>query len=423
MTAAKHAELIAALREIPKGPAREAEIGLYARTSGRDVHEIRAEVEGSPIPRLRIRTAASIEPSAVDWLWKPQIPLARLSLLVGDPSAGKSTLSCVIAAAVTTAMPLPGDSAMIDPSPVVMFSAEDGAADTIRPRLEAAGADLELVHIVEALEILGMDEALTLKRRAHLDALERALIALRPALVVVDPLTAYLGDADSFKDAEIRGILTPLAALAERYGCAILAIMHLRKSSADRALHRVSGSIAFGAAARSVLLAGSEPDAPDVRALVHLKSNLSAVAPPEGYRIECRSLHGGRIETSAVVWTGASELTAARLLAPEADGGPSKEAEDFLRTELEAVERPARDVIAAARASGITEKILRGARERLRVKVRKEGFGAAGTWLWSLPAKDAFSPYDARASMEKSGASGAQALRRRRASCDGGGGH
>jgi RecA-family ATPase len=217
---------------------------------------------------MRTVRAIDVEPEAVDWLWYPRVPLGKLTLLAGDPGGGKSQISIAIAAAVTKGVPLPGDTAFVDPANVLIISAEDGIADTIRPRLEAAGADLTRAHILECLEKSGQPIHLALEDPEHLLAVELAIEELDPALVVLDPASAYLGKIDSHKDAAVRGVVAPLAGLAERYHAAVLGIIHLSKSNNTvKALYRVLGSIAFTAAPRSVLLAGSEPEAEDHHAL------------------------------------------------------------------------------------------------------------------------------------------------------------
>ena len=138
---------------------------------------------------------------------------------------------------------------------VLLFSAEDDAGDTLRPRLEAAGADLQRVHVVRAVadEYLGNgirpERVFCLER--DLPALEAKLAELSSvSLIVIDPITAFLGHADDHRNGEVRGLLAPLADLAARYEAAIVAITHLNKGTANGAavLLRIIGSIAFAGA-------------------------------------------------------------------------------------------------------------------------------------------------------------------------------
>jgi hypothetical protein len=352
--------------------------------------------------------AADVEPRAIEWLWRPWIPLGRLTLLVGDPGAGKSTITCALAAAVSRGTPLPGDDAPVGPRDVLMISAEDGIDDTIRPRLEAAEADLRRVHVLEGFE--GDAEWLALKYPAHLAALEAKMGELHPALVIVDPLTAYLGDTDSSADARVRSILGPLARLGDEYDSAILAVMHLNKAVAMRGLHRIGGSIGFGAAARSVLLAGSEPDAPEATALVHLKSNLAAYAQSEGYRIISRVIPRvpRPVETSRIEWTGRSDLTAERIFAQiDGDGGSHDEAENFLSAELANGPMGAEELIKRADKLGISKPRLKRAKKRLGIESRKTGY--EGGWEW-VPRGSPSSPSIPSSPSSLSGAQGIEGV-------------
>jgi hypothetical protein len=219
--------------------------------------------------------------------------------------------------------------------------------------------------------------------------MEAKMDEICPDLVIIDPLSAFLGGTDSYKDSEVRVVLAPLVQLAERHRSAILAVLHLRKASADRHIHRVGGSIALGAAARSVLLAGVDPDRPDSYALVQIKSNLACSSCPEGYRIVSRILSNG-VESSAVEWTGATDLTAERIMgrAECQEPGALAKAETFLREELSAGPVHSMIVYGDAAAQGITERTLERAKARLRVKSTRDGFGKGAKVFWALPGSE-----------------------------------
>jgi RecA-family ATPase len=160
---------------------------------------------------------------------------------------------------------------------VVCLTCEDGAADTVRPRVERQGGDAERVHILSGVEIDGEECPFNLER--DVPALEAAIIETRAIAVTVDPISAYLGAKDSYKDSEIRGILSPLAALAERHRVAIIAILHLTKAAQRRVLLRAQGSIAFVAQARTVLAVSEDRENPGRRLLVRVKNNYGALPP------------------------------------------------------------------------------------------------------------------------------------------------
>lgn len=324
-------------------------------------------------PGLQLVRMADVAPETVGWLWHPYIPFGKLTILEGDPGLGKSWLTCALAAAVSRGRGLPG-CGPFDPGNVLMLSAEDGLGDTLRPRLDAVGADVEKVYAINS--------PLTLDTVGLLQ-LEELIIGLRPSLVIIDPLFAYTGGkVDIHRANECRAISAPLAAAAERHGCALVAVRHLGKSrGGGHALNAGIGSIDFTAAARSVLLVGQDPDDATRRALVQTKNNLAPHGGAVGYMLE-----EGRF-----YWTGESTLTAGRILSlpsDEEERGARVEAAEFLRAALAEGPRPARDVKAEARQAGIPDITLRRAKDRLGVRAEKEG-GRLGEraqrWLWSLP--------------------------------------
>jgi hypothetical protein len=326
---------------------------------------------GAPV---HVVCMSDVEPEEVGWLWHPYVPLGKLTILEGDPGLGKSWLTCALAAAVSCGRGLPGVEPFA-PSNVLMLSAEDGLGDTLRPRLDAVGADVERVFALP--EPIVFDSG-------GLRKFEAAIQEHSSALVIIDPLFAYTGGkVDIHRANECRAISAPLAAIAERCGCALVAVRHLCKSrGGGHALNAGIGSIDFAAAARSVLLAGKDPDDETKRAVVQTKNNLAPLGPALGYKLE----------DGQFWWTGESDLTAGRILAAATDEeGRSTltEAVDFLRASLSCGEREVREVQADARSAGISGATLRRAREHLHIKARRSGpVGQPQQFYWSLPAND-----------------------------------
>jgi hypothetical protein len=329
--------------------------------------------------------ASDVQPRALRWLWHGRIPLGKLTLLDGDPGLGKSLVTLDLAARVSRGLEMPDGSRsdLGGPAGVVLLSAEDDIADTIRPRLEAAGADCSRIAILRAVRTRLGDDATPVERiptLADLAALETAVREVGARLVVIDPVTAYVGATDTHIDAEVRQLLAPLADLAARLEVAILLVRHLRKG-AGPALYRGGGSIAFVAAVRSALLVGPDPTDAGRRVLAPVKSNLAEPAPALGYVIEAPD------GIPIVRWTGVCEHTAADILAvggnDEFDRTALEIASDFLVTQLRDGPRPAREVLAAARAERIAERTLERARARLGIRSRPSGF--RGPRLLELP--------------------------------------
>jgi hypothetical protein len=318
-----------------------------------------------------------VRPERVTWLWDGRIPLGKLTILDGDPGLGKSTLSLAIAANVSRGLPLPGSTEPSRPAGVVLLSAEDDLADTIRPRLDAAGAD---VTRILALRTVPGDEEMPPSIPADLHLLEQAIERVDARLVVVDPLMAFLdADVDAHKDQGVRRALHRLSTLAEGHGVAVLVIRHLNKASGGNPLYRGGGSIGIVAAARAGMLVARDPDDANRRVLASTKCNLAAEPESLSFHLEQHD------EASRVVWDGTSAHNAALLLA-ESDGDPSAldEAKEVVADILAAGPVASTDLRRRALAEGVSERTMRRARATLRCVKRKAGM--TGGWTWELPA-------------------------------------
>jgi putative DNA primase/helicase len=345
---------------------------------------------------VKLRCMNEIAPEPVQWLWPGRLAAGKVALLFGPPGIGKSQLCLDIAARITTGAEWPdGGSAPL--GNVIILSSEDGLADTVRPRLDAAGADVNRIHVVEAVR---NPEGLTrtFNLAADLEALEREIGAIKGnvRLVEIDPVTSYMGRIDSHRTTDVRGVLEPLAAFAERQGVAVLAISHPPKATPAKAMNAVTGSGAYVAFARSVFLVEEEPDT-DRRLLLPVKSSLAVHPAGLGFHLEERD-PGTGVAASHVVWSShpvtitADEALAASAKAKTIDNAVA-EAEGWLAELLRAGPISANDAKEQAHAAGIAERTLRRAQKNLRVIPHKDGFG--GGWRWHLPetapkaAKDA----------------------------------
>ena len=235
-----------------------------------------------PPPEPILRRLTDIEPKSLTWVWNRRIPRGKLTTFNGNPGEGKSLLTLDVAARVSTGVGWPDDPlSQREAGLVIIGSAEDDVADTIRPRLEAAGADLTKVHVLEGIQAYNPATKKITKRhfslQRDLPAIEATLTKLADVKVVIlDPITAYLDQVDSHKNAEVRGVLAPLAELAERHNIAIIGVNHLNKGSGP-ALHRSMGSVAFVAAVRAAWLVARDKDDADRRLLLPLKNNLARI--------------------------------------------------------------------------------------------------------------------------------------------------
>ena len=248
-----------------------------------------AEAKTPTVPprcALVSRCAADIEPEKIEWLWAGRIARGKHTCVAGEPGAGKSQLTIAVTAAVTTNGEWPCGEGRAPCGNVIFLSAEDGAADTIVPRLMAAGADRSRVHVVSAVDNPdGSRRGLNLQQDIAL--LEKKIAEVGDVvLVVIDPVSSYLGKADSHKNSEVRGVLEPLSELAERTRVAILTVTHFSKAGATnttKALHRFIGSIAFVGAPRVAFAVIEDAEHNGRYLVLHAKNNLAPA--PQGLRL------------------------------------------------------------------------------------------------------------------------------------------
>lgn len=334
-----------------------------------------------------LRRVSEIPAQKVSWLWPGRIPLGKLTLFAGDPGLGKSLVTLDIAARVTRGREWPDGTANSQPGSVIILSAEDDAADTIRPRLEAADADLSKVHILQAVRRAKADGDATLDQFS----LETDLVALQDAvaslddvrLILIDPFSSYLGSTDSHVNSKVRGLLAPLAGLASVLQIAVIAVDHLNKSNLP-ALYRPGGSIAFVAAARAVWLFAKNPDDAAQRLMLPGKLNLAADQTGLSYTV-IEATHG----VAAVAWGGTVERSPDAVLEPEPAEARSErlEAMDWLMDRLSRGPVSSEHIKADARAAGLAWRTVRRAKDALGCHSKKESF--EGGWSWRLPFKGA----------------------------------
>ncbi|MCK4627019.1 MAG: AAA family ATPase [Phycisphaerae bacterium] len=333
---------------------------------------------------------ADVKAEPLRWLWPGRFPLGKVSLIAGDPGLGKSLLTLDLAARVSRGLPWPDTlGEPTEPGSIVLLSAEDDIADTIRPRLDAAGAD---VNSIRALQGVLYTESNTGTTREAAFSLQHDLPALQEAitrtgnarLVIIDPITAYLGGTDSHKNAEIRGLLAPLAQLAAKHKVAIIAITHLNKNASGSAMYRAMGSLAFAAAARAYWAVTKDKENPARRLFLPVKCNLSAGGSGLAYSVLPTQDDPGipiiAWEPDPVVIEADEALTQEP---GQSDHGALGEAVDWLRGVLSAGSMKAKDIKKRAKDDGIAARTLDRAKSVLKVKAKCDGY--QGPWIWSLP--------------------------------------
>lgn len=314
---------------------------------------------------LKLITMSEIAREAVKWLWHPYIPQGKVTIIQGDPGEGKTTLVLALVALLTRGEPLPECKTAAEPINVIYQTAEDGLADTIKPRLESMDADCTRVLVIDESEreLTMLDERL-----------ERAIRQTGAQLAVLDPIQAYVGGIDMHRANEVRPIFKKLCQMAERTGCAIVLIGHMNKAQGTKSNYRGLGSIDFQAAARSVLVVGRLRDEPTIRIVAHCKSSLA----PEG-----KSIAFELNPESGFQWKGACDTSVDEL---PSGGGCVKTKTIQMEEELPLLlQKPmaAEEVQVRAEEMGVSLRTLMIAKKNLGVLSEKIG----DRWFWKLPSQ------------------------------------
>ncbi len=356
----------------------------------KDLERLRTASAG-PSVRLVRGDAVALEP--VRWLWPGFLPAGMLTILGGAPGCGKTTIALSLAATVTRGGVWPDGSRCAQAGDVLVWSGEDGNSVTAA-RLRASGADMRRVHFVDGITGDDGDAFDPGRDMLLLEATAEGLPA--PRLLILDPIVSAV-TGDSHKGAEVRRSLQPVVTLGQRLGCAVLGITHFSKGTGGRdPVERVTGSIAFAALARLVLVAAkvkAEPgaDAEPRRVLMRAKSN---IGPDDGgfsYALE-RVQVAPEVEGQRVSWLEVLQGTARELLTdaeadPENDDGTTTAGVDgFLRGLLAGGPATAKTIKADADGAGYAWRTVQRAAHRLGIERRKEGM--SGGWVWALGEPD-----------------------------------
>lgn len=309
----------------------------------------------------------------VEWLWYPYIPYGKITIIEGDPGEGKTTLVLKLAAALSRGLPLPcDDDKEYEPIHIIYQTAEDGIEDTIKPRLEKAGADCSMIRVIDETdkELLMTD-----------DRLEQAIIETGARLIILDPIQAYIGaTVDMHRANEIRPVLKHLGIIAEKHNCAIILIGHMNKASGSKSTYRGLGSIDIQATARSVLLVARLRDKPNIRIMAHDKSSLAPAGDAIGFEMT---------EDSGMVCIGPYDITIDELLSGNEGRGKKKLdiAENFIKEYFGPNKIiPSNEIMMEAAKRSIKRNTLLSAKKKLGITSDKEK-AEDGTiyWTWVMP--------------------------------------
>jgi hypothetical protein len=338
-------------------------------------------------PKLgfQVMNMADVKRVKLEWVWPGWLPKGKLVILDGDPGLGKSAITTHLAAIMSVGGRLP-DGTITKPTNVLFIAVEDDPGDTIRPRLEEAGADLDRIFFSNLFTDLGGARTPDLERDSA--ALRVLIEENKIGLVVLDPLMALMGEkVNAYRDQDVRRVTTPLALIAQETGCVILAVRHLTKGGGNNAVYRGGGSVGIIAGARLGMMVGKDPDDETMRVLAVTKSNLAAEAPSLRYRVVPSP---GDPDIPIIEWHGPSPYGATDLISEHDDDDRSAltEAKEFIRQELANGPREATYMEKEARRAGISPTTLNRAKRQMpEVTSDRHGFGSGSKWMWELRAK------------------------------------
>ena len=341
----------------------------------RSIRAAKTKVFGdSKDKNLKLNTIrfSHIQSKKVEWLWENRIPKGKLTMFFGNPDCGKTGVLCDILARFTNQTSFPDNSPVIEAGEVLFMSAEDDPEDTLRPRLEAAGAALEKIHYVKGM-IKGENEERDVALDRDLHSLEAALLQnTNIKIVAIDPISSYFGNADLNKEQNIRSVLGPIKKLAEKTKVTFICVGHFNKRQDVGALHRAGGAVAMTGVARAVWLFMKDPEVDGQFLMLLGKGNLTRKREGLKYTITSRG------DSSAIVWQGIDTRDAdavADTLKDPVERARIR-AERFLRDIR--VSMPSADVYEAAAALGIKSRTLEMVKKELRIESVKKG----NTWWW-----------------------------------------
>ena len=328
--------------------------------------------------KLHLTNMAEIASEEVEWFWPNKIPDCALSIISGDPGATKSFLTVCMAAHISTGRPWPDCPEIpVRKGSVIFFSDEDHPAKIIRPRLDAHKADISKVYILQGVTAAEKDESFDLTQ--HLTGLEDALTSITDVrMIVLDPITAYMGDLNANNNSEVRTALAPVAALAAKHNITIIGLNHHNKRQDLSYMYRGLGSTAFVAQARSVWGVMADKEDPETKIFCPIKTNYSINATGLKYKII-----DGVVTFADDPWLGQAD----DMIADKADNTKRiDEAVKWLEAQLGKADVASDFLLEEGKTAGFSRNLLFRAKDRLSVKARRRGFGSEGQWFWRLPS-------------------------------------
>ena len=364
--------------------------------------QFQGEHGGPPSSGVNLVCAASLQPELIKWLWPDWLAQGKFHLLAGAPGTGKTMISLNMAAIISNGGPngfrWPDNTTLESPGKVLIWSGEDNYKDTILPRLMAASADLTRIHFIAGIEEFNRKRDFDFK--VDLPKLSKRIVEIGGCdLIIIDSIVQAVA-GDSNRNSAVRSALDPLVELGERHNCAILGITHVNKSSKGKEpLDRVTGSLAFGATARVVMLAATvQPDSvdepPSSAVLVRAKSNVGK--SDGGFEYQMQNIEfdydGKKFNPSTICWYDEPLIGSAKNILNFAESagtggekGKTAEAVIFLKSTLANGERKATDIQLMAHEKAISLQSIKHAKKVLGIDHFKQCGVTNGPWMWDIP--------------------------------------
>ena len=376
--------------------------GLSGRETLPSPAGLAAGRQGARKDELVTVCADDIKPKRIEWFWPNRFARGKVGLLGGHPDEGKSLILTDMLARATVGDEYPCGEGRAPIGNVFLLTAEDDLDDTVIPRLMAAGAVLKRVHIVKMVKKAD-GSGRTFSLLTDLVMLEQTIVRIGNVVAVgIDPVSAYfgVGKMDSYRTTDVRGVMAPLATLAQKHNLAIVGTLHFNKNiNVTNAMLRFSDSLAFVAAARHAFVVMKDPDNEGRRLFLKAKNNLAANSDGLAYSFQAPVVATdatGDLVAPCIAWSSQRVgITATEALAAAIGGNDeptaTDDAVDFLRKVLAEGPLPVKDIERQAVEAALLgegkpigqSKPFRNARQALGIITDKTGMREG--WTWALP--------------------------------------